>query len=110
MWHLEGLNETLEKEEDTMLRTKNWMTLFTALILVMVMTGSTFAEGGMKININTASVIELTELQNVGPSYAQKIVAYRQKNGPFKKPEDIMLVAGIGQKTFEANKDRIVVK
>jgi competence protein ComEA len=86
------------------------MTLFTAITLVMIMTGSVFAEGGEKININTASVMELIELQNVGPSYAQKIVAYRQQNGPFKAPEDIMLVAGIGQKTYELNKDRIVVK
>ena len=93
-----------------MMRAQNWITLFTALTLVMIMTASVFAEGGQKININTASVIELVELQNVGPSYAQKIVAYRQQNGPFNTPEDIMLVAGIGQRTFEVNKDRIVVK
>ena len=93
-----------------MMRAKNWMTLFTAIALVMIMTGTVFAEGGQKININTATVIELVELQYVGPSYAQKIVAYRQQNGPFKTPEDIMLVAGIGQRTFEVNKDRIVVK
>jgi competence protein ComEA len=93
-----------------MMRTKKWISLFTAVTLVMIMTGSVFAEGGVKININTASVIELVELQNVGPSYAQKIVAYRQQNGPFNTPEDIMLVTGIGQRTFEVNKDRIVVK
>jgi competence protein ComEA len=93
-----------------MMRTKKWISLFTAITLVMIMTGSVFAEGGQKININTASVIELVELQNVGPSYAQKIVAYRQQNGPFNTPEDIMLVTGIGQRTFEVNKDRIVVK
>ena len=93
-----------------MMRAKKLMILFTAITLVMIMTGSVFAEGGVKININTASVIELVELQNVGPSYAQKIVAYRQQNGPFNTPEDIMLVTGIGQRTFEVNKDRIVVK
>ena len=93
-----------------MMRTQKWITVFTALALVMLMIGIVFAEGGVKININTASVIELVELQNVGPSYAQKIVAYRQQNGPFNSPEDIMLVAGIGQRTFEVNKDRIVVK
>ena len=93
-----------------MMKAKKWISLFTAIALVMIMTGSVFAEGGQKININTASVMELVELQNVGPSYAQKIVAYRQQNGPFNTPEDIMLVAGIGQRTFEVNKDRIVVK
>ncbi len=93
-----------------MMRSQKWIALFMAVTLVMIMTGSVFAEGGQKININTASVIELVELQNVGPSYAQKIVAYRQQNGPFNTPEDIMLVAGIGQRTFEVNKDRIVGK
>jgi competence protein ComEA len=93
-----------------MIGTKKWITLFTAVTLAMIMVGIAFAEGGEKININTASVVELIELQNVGPSYAQKIVAYRQQNGPFNAPEDITLVAGIGQKTFEVNKDRIVVK
>ena len=93
-----------------MMRTQKWKILFTTITMVLIMTGFVFAEGGGKININTASVVELVELQNVGPSYAQKIVAFRQQNGPFKAPEDIMLVAGIGQKTFEVNKDRIVVK
>lgn len=86
------------------------MMFFSTLTIVLMMTGFVFAEGGEKININTASVVELVQLQNVGPSYAQKIVAFRQQNGPFKTPEDIMLVAGIGQKTFEVNKDRIIVK
>ena len=62
-----------------MLRTKNVLTLITVITLVMVMTGSVFAEGVEKININTASVVELIELQYVGPSYAQKIVAFRKK-------------------------------
>jgi competence protein ComEA len=93
-----------------MMTTKKWIMIISTITIVLMMTGFVFAEGGDKININTASVVELVELQNVGPSYAQKIVAYRQQNGPFKAPEDIMLVAGIGQKTFEVNKDRIVVK
>jgi len=55
-------------------------------------------------------VEELVQLDRVGSRYAEKIVAFRQENGLFKTPEDIMLVAGIGQKTFELNKDRIIVK
>ena len=78
--------------------------LIVALTVVMLMTGFAFAEGEDKININTASVDELVQLDRVGPRYAEKIVAFRQENGPFKTPEDIMQVAGIGPKTFEVNK------
>lgn len=93
-----------------MYKTKQWIALLTALAMVMIFAGSAVAETGTKININTASVEELTQLDRVGPKYAERIVAYRDANGPFETPEDIMLVAGIGEKTFEANKDRIIVK
>jgi competence protein ComEA len=63
-----------------------------------------------KININTASAEELVQLRGIGPSHAAKIVAYRQKNGPFKMPEDLVQVPGIGQKTFQANHEFIIVE
>jgi competence protein ComEA len=81
-----------------------------AITMLMTIIGVAFAAEAQKININTATAEELVQLERVGPSYAEKIVAFREKNGPFKTPEDIMQVAGIGPKTFEANKDRIVVK
>ena len=93
-----------------MMRTGKWMTIFMLVTLTMFMTGSVFAEDQGKININTATVEELVQLDRVGPRYAEILVSFRQENGPFKTPEDIMLVAGIGQKTFEINRDRIVVK
>ena len=63
-----------------------------------------------KININTASAEELAQLKGIGPSHAAKIVAYREKNGPFKMPEELMQVSGIGQKTLEANQGIIIVE
>ena len=63
-----------------------------------------------KININTASAEELTQLKGIGPSHAAKIIEFREKNGPFKLPEDLMQVPGVGQKTFEKNKDLISVE
>ena len=66
------------------------------------------AEEG-KININEASVDELIQLKNIGQTYAERIVQYREQNGPFEKPEDIMLVSGIGPRAWEANKYRITV-
>ena len=63
-----------------------------------------------KININTASAEELAQLKGIGPSHAAKIVAYREKNGPFKMPEELTQVSGIGQKTLDANQEIIVVE
>ena len=62
-----------------------------------------------KININTAAAKELVKLKRIGPKYAERIIEYRENN-PFEKPEDITKVTGIGQKTYEANKDVIVVE
>jgi competence protein ComEA len=52
------------------------------------------------VNINTATSAQLEELPGIGPKTAQRIVDYRQKNGPFKKVEDLMQVNGIGEKSF----------
>ena len=65
---------------------------------------------GHTININKATVQELARLDRVGEKYAKRIIAFREKNGPFQKPEDIMKVKGIGEKIWEVNKNMIVVK
>ena len=57
--------------------------------------------GGRKVNINTAEAAQLALLPRVGPSTAQRILEFRKKNGPFKTVEDLMLVSGIGEKTFQ---------
>jgi competence protein ComEA len=61
------------------------------------------------ININTATQAELESLPQIGPVTAQKIINYRQVNGPFESIEDIQDVPGIGPKTFEVIKDLITV-
>nr|WP_241254452.1 helix-hairpin-helix domain-containing protein [Brevibacillus sp. SYP-B805] len=63
-----------------------------------------------KVNINTATLQELQTLPGIGETRAQAILAYREKNGPFDKPEQLKNIAGIGDKTFERLKDRVVVK
>ena len=63
-----------------------------------------------KVNINTADTTRLTTLTGVGTQLAKRITEYRKQNGPFQKPEDIMQVKGVGQKVFNQNKDRIVLK
>jgi len=62
-----------------------------------------------QVNINSASQEELMQLEGVGAAYAQRIIEYREANGPFEKPEDIMNVKGIGTATYEKNKERITV-
>ena len=62
-----------------------------------------------KVNINIASASELTTLDGIGESTAAKIIAYRQANGSFASIEDIKKVSGIGDRKYEAIKDRITV-
>lgn len=52
------------------------------------------------VNVNTATAAQLEALPGIGPSMAQRIVAHREKNGPFKKLEDLMIIQGIGEKSF----------
>jgi competence protein ComEA len=52
------------------------------------------------VNVNTATTAQFEALPGIGPSMAQRIVAYREKNGPFKKLEDLMNIQGIGEKSF----------
>jgi len=53
------------------------------------------------VNVNTASAAQLEAIPGVGPALASRIVEHRDKNGAFKKVEDLMLVRGIGEKSFE---------
>lgn len=66
-------------------------------------------ESNAVVNINNAGVDQLTTLDGVGEATANKIIADREANGPFSSIEDIMRVSGIGQKKFDAIKDRICV-
>ena len=86
------------------------ITMLVAVLVIMVSGISVYAGDTAKININTASAEELTQLQGVGPKYAAKIVEYREQKGPFASPEDIMKIPGIGPATFEKNKELIVVE
>lgn len=64
---------------------------------------------GGKVNINTASAAQLDALPGVGASTAQKIIADREANGPFKTVEDLKRVSGIGDKKFATLSDAISV-
>ena len=55
-----------------------------------------------RIDLNHASVQELTALPGVGTVTAQAIVDYREANGPFERVEDLLLVPGVGESTVRA--------
>ena len=67
------------------------------------------AASGAIVNINTASVAELTTLPGIGEKTAARIIEYRQKNGAFKKVEELMNVRGIGEKNFLKLKPQLAI-
>ena len=89
---------------------KKLLRIALCILLIGMLVAPVFLMAAEKINLNTATLEELMTLERIGPKYAQRIIDYRETNGPFEKIEDIMKVKGIGPKTFEANKDRITVE
>ena len=70
--------------------------------------GLGFVDG--KVELNSADAKALESLSGIGPSMAEKILQYRQEHGRFHNIEDLMKVAGIGEKTFQQIKDKICVQ
>lgn len=62
-----------------------------------------------KIDVNRASADELEELPGVGPVTAERIIEYREANGPFADPRDLISVPGIGERTMETLAEHIGV-
>ena len=63
-----------------------------------------------KINLNQATIEELTALTGIGPKLAQRIIDYRAAYGGFKASEELKKVKGIGTRKFELLKDRITLE
>lgn len=67
------------------------------------------ATASVPVNLNSATVAQLQTLPGIGASTAQRILDYRQKNGAYKKIEELMNVKGIGEKSFLKLKPLITV-
>ena len=61
------------------------------------------------VNLNTSNATQIASLPGIGPKTAESIIQYRQKNGGFKKIEEIMNVRGVGEKSFLKIKSLITV-
>jgi competence ComEA-like helix-hairpin-helix protein len=61
-------------------------------------------------NINKANRAKLIELKHVGPVLAGRIVAYREKSGPFTAKEDLKNIKGIGEKTYKKIEEQITLE
>jgi competence protein ComEA len=72
-------------------------------------TTKTVATAAAPVNLNTATAEQLATIPGVGAKTAERIIEYRQKNGSFKKVEDLMNVRGVGEKSFLKMKPLITV-
>jgi competence protein ComEA len=76
-----------------------------ALALALALPLSAAAAGANRaplrpVNLNTATMTELMQLPRVGQKTAERIIAFRKQHGGFQRPEELMNVKGIGEKSF----------
>jgi competence protein ComEA len=85
-----------------------WKNLAVAVLLSA--SSFTFAAESVSVDINTADAVTLAQaLHGVGPVKADAIVAYREKNGPFKSVDELVAVQGIGEQTVKINREHMTV-
>jgi comEA protein len=88
--------------------------LFAVILALAVLTGfptitQAVGPGGndSTININTATLDELTSIPGIGPVTAQRIIDFREENGPFKSVDDLLKVKGVGEKLLDKIRERV---
>ncbi len=82
------------------------------LAILLIFTAPGFAKKlpNHQINLNTATLRQIEELPGVGPSMAHRILAFREKSGPFEHVQDLLALRGIGEKRFEKIRPYVYVK
>jgi competence protein ComEA len=82
---------------------------FASLIALQPSAAAAQTKPASRTAVKPASVAELDALPGIGAKTAALIVEYRQKNGPFKKVEELMNVRGIGEKNFLKLKPQLTI-
>ena len=75
-------------------------TILAAVLVTLAAVIAVAAEPAGVVNINTASSEELQMLPRVGPALAERIIAFREANGPYRTIDEIVAVKGIGESSF----------
>ncbi|NNL84694.1 MAG: helix-hairpin-helix domain-containing protein [Myxococcales bacterium] len=86
---------------------RHWLLL---LALASLLASGSYAESKGVVNVNTASVAELTRLPGIGESKAAAIVSARESNGGFRSVDDLLAVKGIGAQALEKIRGKVVLK
>lgn len=66
-------------------------------------------ESGAKVDLNLASAEELQAVPGIGPALSERIVRFREENGPFRRVDDLLKVRGIGEKSLEKMRPYLTV-
>ena len=84
--------------------------LSAAVVFALLLAAAPALAGdGKTVNVNTATVAEFQLLPRIGFAVAARIVEQREKNGPFKSLDDLLLVRGIGEATYEQLKSYLAL-
>lgn len=88
------------------------MKLISSLLcsIALLFSAVAFAAPSAPVNINTADIEALAELDGIGPKKAQAIVAWRDANGEFVSLDQLVEVQGIGEATIESNREHMTLK
>lgn len=73
-------------------------------------TANSFNPSSGAIDLNSASREELMTIPGIGEKLADRIVQHRERHGPFRKPEHLILVEGFGEKRFTKIRHHVVAK
>ena len=83
--------------------------LFIVIMSVVMAMSAAVVHADHNVNINTATVKELTTISGIGKVLAERIVEYRENERPFKTVEDLRNIKGIGKATLEKMRDHVTV-
>ena len=110
-WFLRGTTapQSVRIETEHAVAQESPLVLPTSTPLPTPTPGPEQVSGGGKVDLNTATLEELMSLPGIGEKRAADIIAYREANGPFRIPEELTEVSGIGEKILEGLLDYVTV-